>query len=84
MKLRLMYFAELRERLERTEEAMALEHPISVADLIDVLRQRGGVWHSALASEGKVCVAVNQEMVMPTYQLRADAEVALFRPVTGG
>ena len=84
MKLRLMYFAELREQFGLTEESIALAQPLSVAELMEALRCRGGIWASVLAPHQKVCVAVNQEMVAPSFYLGADAEVALFRPVTGG
>lgn len=84
MKLQMRYFAQLREQLRMDAEALVIDHPIAVAGLIGQLRDRGGAWAEVLSSEERICVAVNQEMVPMTYQLRSDAEVALFRPVTGG
>ncbi|UOD50981.1 MoaD/ThiS family protein [Orrella daihaiensis] len=84
MKLQMRYFAQLREQLEVDSEALIMEQPIAVTGLIEQLRERGGIWAEVLAPEERICVAVNQEMVPMTHQLRADAEVALFRPVTGG
>lgn len=84
MKLQMRYFAQLREQLQMDAEALVVDQPIAVASLIGQLRNRGGAWAQALSSDERICVAVNQEMVPMTHQLRSDAEVALFRPVTGG
>lgn len=84
MKLRMRYFAQLREELQVDSEALTIAQPTAVKDLIEQLRGRGGAWEEVLSSEERICVAVNQEMVPLTHQLRGDAEVALFRPVTGG
>lgn len=84
MKLTLKYFAQLREQLGRHEESVVLEQPVSVSGLIEQLRGRGGNWAQVLSGRERICVAVDQEMVPLSHQLRGDAEVALFRPVTGG
>lgn len=84
MKLQVRYFAQLREALQIDTEALTIEQPTAVTDLIEQLRGRGGAWEDVLSSEERICVAVNQEMVPMTHQLCGDAEVALFRPVTGG
>lgn len=84
MKLRVRYFALLREQLEREEEALEVKQPIAVSQLIEQLRSRGDPWRSLLSANEKICVAVDQEMVTLSHELSRDAEVAFFRPVTGG
>jgi len=85
MKLRVLYFARLREAFERAGEEVDL--PGSSADvgqLVEWLRGRGGAWAAELAPGRAFRVAVDQEMATLQTALRADAEVAIFPPVTGG
>jgi len=84
MKLRVRYFAQLREQLGCEQEDLMVGKPLVVASLIEQLRGRGGDWAQALSAQERICVAVDQEMVPLSHQLQGDAEVALFRPVTGG
>lgn len=84
MKLRMKYFAQLREQLGCEQEDLMVDEPVAVASLIEQLRGRGGDWAQVLSAQERICVAVDQAMVPLSHQLRADAEVALFRPVTGG
>ena len=85
MKLRVLYFASIREKLGR--EAEELDLPAGVATIAALrthLRARGGAWGDALA-EGKLLrAAVNQDMVQPEAAIKAGDEVAFFPPVTGG
>ncbi len=85
MHLKVLYFAQLRERFGLAEEALSVpESVVTVADLIDHLGTRGGVWLETFASGAAFRVAMNQEMVALDATLTDGAEVALFRPVTGG
>ena len=83
MKLRILYFARLRERFGVGEESLAFDGA-TVAELLDMLRARGGVWAEELAAGRSFRVAVNQDLVTPDVLLTDDAEVAIFPPVTGG
>jgi len=83
MKLRILYFARLRERFGVAEEAIDFVGA-SVADLLAVLQARGGVWAEELASGRAFRVAVDQELVALDAVLHDGAEVAIFPPVTGG
>lgn len=83
MKLRLLYFARLRERFGMAEESFAFDGT-TVAGLVDALRARGGVFAEELASGRSFRVAVNQELATPLTALVEGAEVAIFPPVTGG
>ena len=63
MKLKVLYFARLRERLGVAEETVELPDGMGMlAMLLDVLRARGGVWAEELAAGKSFRVAVNQDM----------------------
>ena len=85
MKLRLLYFARLREAFERSGEEVEL--PASIRDvggLVEWLRARGGAWSAELAAGRAFRIAVDQNMATLHTTLRSGAEVAIFPPVTGG
>ena len=86
MKLRVLYFASIREKLGRDAEELDLPAGVAtIAGLRSHLRARGGAWADALA-EGKLLrAAVNQDMAaQPSAAIKAGDEVAFFPPVTGG
>jgi molybdopterin synthase sulfur carrier subunit len=85
MKVKVLYFAGLREQLGSPGEDLELSAAVStVAGLRTHLMARGGAWQSALAQGRALRVAVNQEMAQPTTPVRPGDEVAFFPPVTGG
>lgn len=85
MKVKLLYFAALRERLGTAGEEIELPSGVgTVAALRAHLRGRGGAWQEALAESRLVRMAVNQDMAQPTAAIKAGDEVAFFPPVTGG
>ncbi|MEW6590426.1 MAG: molybdopterin converting factor subunit 1 [Pseudomonadota bacterium] len=83
MKLRVLYFARLRERFGVGEESLECDGG-TVADLLVQLRARGGAWAEELAAGRTFRVAVDQSIVPPDAPLADGAEVAIFPPVTGG
>jgi molybdopterin synthase sulfur carrier subunit len=85
MKLKVLYFAGLREQLGRPGEELDVSPPVStVAGLRTLLMARGGAWQTALAQGKSLRVAVNQEVAQPTTPVKPGDEVAFFPPVTGG
>jgi len=85
MKVKVLYFAGLREQLGKPGEDLELSASVStVAGLRALLMARGGAWQSALAQGRALRVAVNQEMAQPTTAVKPGDEVAFFPPVTGG
>lgn len=85
MKIRLLYFASLREQLGIAGEELELPQGVrTVGALRAHLRGRGPAWQAALAEGKSLRVAVNQEMAQPAASLAEGDEVALFPPVTGG
>ncbi|MBM5571703.1 molybdopterin synthase sulfur carrier subunit [Deefgea chitinilytica] len=83
MMISVVYFARLKEVFGLAEETLA-NTPASVADLIDLLAARGGVWSEELAGGKVFRVAINQEMARLSDEIPEGAEVAIFPPVTGG
>ncbi len=84
MKVQVLFFGELRETVNAANEIVNVSDNITVAGLIEELAARGEPWRSAMTSSEPLRVAVNQEMAGPNTALSEGAEVALFRPVTGG
>lgn len=85
MKVKILYFAALREQLGTSGEDIELPSGVAtVAALRSHLVSRGGAWQSALAEGKLVRMAVNQDMAKPSAAIKAGDEVAFFPPVTGG
>jgi molybdopterin synthase sulfur carrier subunit len=85
MKVKLLFFAALREQLGTPGEEIELPADVtSVAGLRAHLRRRGGAFEKAFGEKALVRMAVNQDMVPATARIKAGDEVAFFPPVTGG
>jgi sulfur-carrier protein len=85
VKVRLLYFARLREAFGIPAEEVALPEDVrDVGALSQWLRDRGGAWAAELAPGRAYRVAVDQQMAGEGTRLHDGAEVAVFPPVTGG
>ena len=85
MKLRVLYFAALRERVGRAEESVDVPEEVRMGgDLRRWLAARGEPFASAFAETRRVRAAVDQSMATDADRLHEDAEIAFFPPVTGG
>jgi molybdopterin synthase sulfur carrier subunit len=85
VKVRLLFFASLREQLGTSGEEVDLPSEVAtVAALREHLMQRGGAYGKAFGGKALVRAAVNQDMVPQSAPIRAGDEVAFFPPVTGG
>jgi len=85
VKVKILYFASIREKLGKDAEELDLPAGVStVAGLRSHLRARGGAWAEALADSRLLRTAVNQDMAQATAAIRPGDEVAFFPPVTGG
>ena len=83
--MKVLYFAWVRQKVGKGEEDMALSPGVStIADLVRVLRSRGGGFAEAFADERQIRAARNQEHVGFGTKLDDTDEVAFFPPVTGG
>jgi sulfur-carrier protein len=83
--IKLLFFARLREQLGREMLQLEASPELSnIAAIIELLRQRGGVWAEQFDTDQTVLVALNQEMATPDTLVKDGDEVAFFPPVTGG
>jgi molybdopterin synthase sulfur carrier subunit len=77
-----LYFAALRDLAGRSEEQVRLaQSPEQVTALLEALEQRHGALRGRLHA---VRVAVNEEFVERSSELRSGDVVALIPPVSGG
>lgn len=84
MKIRIRYFASVREKLGISEEWVTLpENLQTIEDVRLFLIRRGGVWAEVL-SAGHLKVACQLQMANPHTKVTEGCEVAFFPPVTGG
>lgn len=79
----IVYFAWLRERIGVSSEP-APEGAATVAELIDILKERGLEYQEAFADVSALRVAVDQELSDFSAPLAGVREVAFFPPMTGG
>ena len=85
MKVKLLFFAALREQLGTAGEEIELPAGVTtLAGIREHLRARGGNFERVFAGKALVRMAVNQEMAPPSAPVKAGDEVAFFPPVTGG
>jgi molybdopterin synthase sulfur carrier subunit len=85
MKIKVLYFASLREKVGKEAEEIELPAGVAtVAALRSHLRGRGGGYEAAFAEKALLRAAVNQDMAQPAAPVKAGDEVAFFPPVTGG
>ena len=85
MQIQCRFFASLREAVGTSQESIILPAGVqTVGQVLDLLRQRGGVWTDALAQGRAVRMACNQVMADPHTPVTEGCELAFFPPVTGG
>jgi molybdopterin converting factor subunit 1 len=80
--VRIRLFAILRERAGAESIELSLEDDATVADALRELKQRGPL--ADLLAGLPVLMAVNRDYASPATRLRADDELALIPPVSGG
>ena len=83
MKLEVLYFAWLRERIGAGRETVETG-AATVADLVAELQARGEGHAAAFADTRAVRVALDQELAAFDAPLAGVREVAFFPPMTGG
>jgi len=85
VKVKVLFFASLREQLGRSQEELDFSESInSLEKLKSHLRARGGAFEKAFGGKALVRGAVNQVMAQAGAPIKAGDEVAFFPPVTGG
>jgi molybdopterin synthase sulfur carrier subunit len=83
--MKILYFAWLRERLDRGEEEVFPPASVeTVADLIGWLRQRDEAADLAMQKPEIIKAAIDAKVVPHTAPIGGAKVVALFPPMTGG
>lgn len=82
MTVRIRLFAILRERAGRDSIDLQLDDGATVADALSLLAAHGPL--ADLLERLPVQMAVNRDYATPATPLRADDELALIPPVSGG
>ncbi len=80
--IKILFFAQTRERLNCEKLSHDFDTEISIADLKKQLQQKSKLWHEVLGTE--LLCAINQNLVPLTTLVKDGDEVAFFPPVTGG
>ena len=85
MKIKLFYFAEVREIVGIDQEEIDVESDIkTLAELIAFLKLRGNQWQAIFDMSSSYRMAINQELAEASHKINANDEVAFFPPITGG
>ncbi|MCA0257293.1 MAG: molybdopterin converting factor subunit 1 [Proteobacteria bacterium] len=85
MRLRLVYFAWVRERIGKAEEEINVpDHIKTVGDLIAHLTALDEGYAAAFEVPQVIRAAINEELVEHDEPIAGAREVAFFPPMTGG
>ena len=85
MRVRILYFAWVREKTGKAEEVVEVPAGIdTVAGLVAWLKERGPQYAEAFRSAEVIRAAVDRRHVAADARLAGAREVAFFPPVTGG
>ncbi len=84
-RMKILYFAALREQIGHGEEDVVLPDKVhTVGDLMGWLAGRDEVFAAAFVEPSVVRAAVDQALADPDTSVRGAQEVAFFPPMTGG
>ena len=82
--MKLLYFAKIREALNKNEETVSLpSNIVTTGDLIDYLVNLDDSYKIAF-DDKKFFIAVDEEFVNMDFIITDSKEIAIFPPVTGG
>jgi sulfur-carrier protein len=85
MRVKLVYFAWVRERIGRTDEEVEVPAGLAtVADLVRWLKERGEEYAYAFENADVVRAAIDHTHVKPDAAIAGAREIAFFPPMTGG
>ena len=81
MKIRVLYFATLRDLTGKRQESLELPEGSTVGHLRELLAKRGDRLAQTLAT---ALIAINREFAFPEEEIHEGDEIAVFPPVSGG
>jgi sulfur-carrier protein len=85
MRVKLLYFAWVREKTGKAEENVDLPAGVdTVAELVAWLKQRGPEYAEAFRRDEVIRAAIDRTHVRPGASIAGASEIAFFPPVTGG
>ncbi|MCJ8508127.1 molybdopterin converting factor subunit 1 [Rhizobium lemnae] len=85
MKVKLVYFAWVRERIDKPEEEIDIpETVVTGRDLLNHLKTLGEEYEAALQYPEVIRLAINQEHVDHDEPIAGAREIGIFPPMTGG
>jgi sulfur-carrier protein len=85
MRIKLLYFAWVREKTGKAEEEVDLPAGVAtIAELVEWLKQRGPEYAEAFQRSEVIRAAIDRTHARPSASIRGAAEIAFFPPVTGG
>lgn len=85
MKVKLLYFAWVREKAGRSEEDVELPPDVqTISDVIAWLKTRGAEFENAFERGDIIRAAIDQTHVKHDAPIDGAREIAFFPPVTGG
>ena len=85
MKIKVLYFARIKEAVNYSTEDIDLPSDIkTIIALKNYLSKRGETWANLFNGKQVVRAAINHALVDDLAAIIADDEVAFFPPVTGG
>ncbi|WDR04072.1 molybdopterin converting factor subunit 1 [Devosia algicola] len=83
--MRVLYFAWLRERLDRSEQQVEPPEQVkTVADLINWMAENDEAFALAVEKRSLIRAAINAQIVSHDASLADAHTIALFPPMTGG
>ena len=85
MKVKLVYFAWVRERIDKPEEEIDIpEAVVTGRDLLNHLKTLGEEYEAALQYPEVIRLAIDQEHVDHDEPITGAREIGIFPPMTGG
>ena len=85
MKVKLLYFAKIKELVGLDNETIDLPATVLTLDeLKNFLILRGAPWSEIFLSHNATRCALNQNLMQSNFNLVAGSEIAFFPPITGG
>ncbi len=81
MKIKVLFFSSIKDKLKKSSEEIELENPLTVEDFLMFLKKK---YPEIADSLDSVMVAVNEEYVDKGYKLKENDTVAIIPPVSGG